>query len=99
MPAEDFSEGECGDVADRSRENDEANKAVGVARVGEESEMPKHPADINESDNRERHFLQLSVRAIAQNRNEEDERYCEDRHCDKKSVPAGARFITAWVRD
>ena len=99
MPAENFPERKRGDVGQFRRENDEAKKAVGVARVGEKSEMAEHPADVDESDNRERHSLQFAAGAIAQNRNEQNQRDREHRHRDKESVPAGARFFAARMRD
>src|ERR1700724_3524085 len=61
MASENFAERERRNVTQTGRENDEADKAVGVARVRHKSEMPEHPAHIDESDNRQRHSLQFSA--------------------------------------
>src|SRR6266853_4515113 len=99
MSAENFAKGERGDVTHSRGKNNETNKSVSVARVSQKSEMPEHPADINESDDGERHSLQLAAGAIAQDRNEQDESDREDRHCHKKSIPTGAWFFAAWMRN
>src|SRR6059058_1717711 len=99
MPAENFSDRERSNVAQRSRKDNEADEAVSIARVSQKSEMPEHPADINESDDGERHPLQFAAGAIAQNRNDQDQRDLEDRHRDKKTVPTGAWFFAARMRN
>src|SRR5262249_32086940 len=99
MATEDFSESEGRDVAERRRENNVTNKAVGIGRVGEKSEMTEHPADVNEADNSERHPLQFAARAITQNGNQQDQRDCEDGPGDKKAIPAGASFFAARMRN
>src|SRR5207248_9034176 len=68
-------------------------------RVVDESEVPNHPADINKTDNGERYALQLAASAIAQKRNQQDQRDRERRHGNKESVPARALFTTARIRN
>src|SRR4030095_15057789 len=92
-----FPKRERRDGADRGRKDNEADKAIGVARIRQKSEVTKHPADINESDNRERHSLQFSARPIAQNRNHQDKGDGKDRHCDKESIPPGALLLATWM--
>src|SRR4029077_7326057 len=94
MAAENFPKSKCRDVSQPRRENDVANKAVGVASVRHKSEVTEHPADVNKTNNGERYALQLAAGAIVQNRNEQDQRDRERRHGDKESVPARARFFT-----
>src|SRR5881392_532114 len=86
------------DVSQPRRENDVTDKAIGIARVRHESEVTEHPADINKTDNGEGHVLQLAASAIAQNRNQQDQRDRERRHGNKESVPARALFATARIR-
>src|SRR5882724_2129325 len=99
MAAENFPESKCRDVSQPRRENDVANKAVGVASVSDKSEVTEHPADVNKTDNGERYTPQLTASAIAQNRNEHDQRDRERRHGDKESVPARALFFATWLRN
>src|SRR4029453_18496091 len=98
MAAEYLSESKCRDVSQPRRENNVANKAVGVASVSDKSEVTEHPADVNKTDNGERYASQLAASAIAQNRNEQDQRDRERRHCEKQSVPARAVFFAARMR-
>src|SRR5438552_16646120 len=99
MAAEDFPKSKGCDVSQPRRENDVANKAVGIARVRHESEVTEHPADINKTDNGERYASQLAASAIAQNRNEQDQRDRERRHGNKESVPACALFFATRMRN
>src|SRR5882757_10630250 len=99
MAAENFPETKRRDVSQSCRENNVANKAVGVASVRDKSEVTEHPADVNKTDNGERYALQLAASAIAQNRNEQDQRDRERRHGDKESVPAGALFFATRRRN
>src|SRR6476660_8005727 len=99
MAAENFSESKCRDVSQPRRENNVAKKAVGVASVRDKSEVTEHPADVNKTDNGERYASQFTTSAIAQNRNEQDQRNRERRHGDKESVPARALFFAARVRN
>src|SRR5438105_3899931 len=73
MSAENFAKGERRDVAHCRGKDNERDESVSVARVRQKSEMPEHPADIDESDDGERHSLQLTAAAIAQDRNDQDE--------------------------
>src|SRR5258705_10321721 len=99
MAAENFYESKCRDVSHPRRENNVANKAVGVASVRDKSEVTEHPADVNKTDNGERYALQLAAGAIAQNRNEQDQRDRERRHGDKESVPTRALFFATRLRN
>src|SRR5882724_11512838 len=98
MASENFSESKCRDVSQPRRENSVANKAVGVASVRDKSEVTEHPADVNKTDNGERYASQLAAGAIAQNRNQQDQRDRERRHGAKESVPAGALFFATRMR-
>src|SRR4029077_3817712 len=97
--AENFSESKGRDVSQPRRENDVAKKAVGVASVRDKSEVTEHPADVNKTDNGERYASQLAASAIAQNRNEENQRDRERRHGDKESIPARALFFATRMRN
>src|SRR5213075_2033916 len=99
VAAEHFPESKCRDVSQARRENDVANKAVGVASVRHKSEVTENPADVNKTDNGERYASQLAASAIAQNRNEQDQRDRERRHGNKESVPARALFTAARIRN
>src|SRR6266446_815769 len=99
MSAENFAKGERGDVAHCRGKDNERNESVSVARIRQKTEMPEHPADVNEAHDRKRHSLQLTAGAIAQDRNDQDESDREDRHCHKKSIPTGAWFFAAWMRN
>src|SRR6266850_6517853 len=99
MAAENLSESKCRDVSQPRRENDVANKAVSIASIRDKSEVTEHPADVNKTDNGERYAPQLAASAIAQNRNEQDQRDRERRHGDKESVPARALFFAARIRN
>src|SRR6266850_1108617 len=94
-----FPDNKCRDVSQPCRENNVANEAVGVASVSDKSEVTEHPADVNKTDYGERYASQLAASAIAQNRNEQDQRDRERRHGDKESVPARALFFAARIRN
>src|SRR5262249_10395871 len=99
MVAEKLSESKRCDVRHCRRENYVANEAVGVASVRDKSEVTKHPADVNKTDNGERYVSQLAASAIAQNWDEQDQRNRERRHGDKESVPTRARIFAARIRN
>src|SRR4051794_22860283 len=97
MTSKETAECESGDIAEFRRENDVAQVAVCVSRIGQETEMAKHPADVYEPDNGERHSLQFAARTIPRDRDEQDERNREDRQRDKKSVPPAAWFVVMRI--
>src|SRR4026208_1940863 len=99
MAAENFPERKSRDISQSRRENNVANKAVGIASVRDESEVTEHPADVNKTDNGERYALQLAASAIPQNWTEETPRDRDRRHADKESVPTGARFFATRIRN
>src|ERR1700756_3556128 len=99
MAAENFPESKGRDVSQARRENKVAKKAVGVASVRHKSEVTEHPADVNKTDNGQRYLLQLAASAIAQNRNEQNQRDRERRHGDKESVPARPLLFTVRIRN
>src|SRR5258705_11173517 len=98
MAAENFSESKCRDVSQSRRENNVANKAVGVASVRDKSEVTEHPADVNKTNNGERYALQFAAGAIAQNRNKQDHRDHEPRNGNKKAQPTRALRFAARRR-
>src|SRR6266576_224039 len=99
MAAENFPESKCRDVSQPRRENNVANKAVGVSRVRHESEVTEHPADVNKTDNGQRYVSQFAAGAIVQNRDEQDQRDSERRHGDKESVPTRSLFFATRRRN
>ena len=50
MPAKHFPKNESGDIIHLGRENQITKITVGIRSVGEEPEVTKHPAEIEESD-------------------------------------------------
>jgi len=66
MAAENFPKVKAATSVQPCRENNVANEAVGVASVGDKSEVTEHPADVNKTDNGERYASQLAASAIAQ---------------------------------
>src|SRR5262249_22408080 len=98
MVAEKLSESKRCDVRHCRRENYVANEAVGVASVCDKSEVTKHPADVNETDNGQRYVSQLAASAIAQNWDEQDQRNRERWPGDKESVPTQATVFRTGIR-
>ena len=99
MASENFAERKCSYVTDRSCKNNVTKKTVGIGGVGQKSEVPEHPADVNKPDDGQRHALQFAARAVAQNRNEENQRDRKHRNGNKKSIPAGARLFATRMRN
>src|SRR4051794_3699359 len=97
MTSKETAECESGHIAEFRRENDVTQVAVCVSRIGQETEMAKHPADVYEADNGERHSLQFAARTIPRDRDEQDERNRENRHGNEECVPTRARFPSARI--
>src|ERR1700757_5017033 len=99
MATENFPDSKGRDISQPRRKNNVTKEAVGVASVRHKSEVTEHPANVNKTDNGQRYVLQLAASAIAQNRNEQNQRDRERRHGDKESVPARPLLFAVWIRN
>src|SRR5262245_472764 len=99
MPAKNSPESKGRDVSQCRRKNDVTNKAIGIPRVRDESEMTEHPADVNKTNNGKGYALQLAASAVPQNWNQQDQSHRERRHGDEECVPTGTRFFATRIRN
>ena len=70
VAAECFSEGVRRDVVQFDGEDQIKEVAVRVLRVGEESDVAEHPADVNKAQERQGDHLELALRFVPQDGNQ-----------------------------
>ena len=72
MPAEELAEGVGRNVVDLHGKNQVEQVAVGIAGVGQERQMAEHPADVQETQDRQSDRLKLTLGAVAKDGDQQD---------------------------
>ena len=99
MFAKKFTKRERGDIVQFRREQQIQQIAVGVAGIGQEGQMAKHPSQVNKTDNGQGELLQLPVDFVPQDGNQQDERHHIDRQHNEQPVPTLAGFLALRLRN
>src|SRR6266496_206792 len=98
MPPKQSAKCKRADIIQFGGEDDVTKKSVGIRRVRQKTQMSEHPADVNKANDAQRHLLQFAPGAVAQDRNEQDQRDSEHWHGHKKSIPACTSLFAARMR-
>src|SRR5262245_27904978 len=97
MTPQQTAKGKSRNVVDLDRKQQKKQVSVMMRRIGKKPQMSEHPPEINEADDRQSNSLELVLRSIANNGNEQNQGDYIHRQRHEQPVPTRSWIVPTWV--